>query len=65
MELRGHLRKFMTLFHKLKKAGVRFITQPLIRSNEKYDDYKYPYSKYGLGYIDGSNMYLIMEVIIL
>ena len=50
--------KVIKTFHKLNQAEY---TKFVINSNkeiiEKYDDYKYPYSKYGLGVIDGPSTF--------
>ena len=53
-----NLQKVIDTFHKLKKADyTKFITTSDKEVIEKYDDYKYPYSKYGLGVIDGPNVF--------
>ena len=50
--------KVVKTFHKLKKADwVDYIMTSNKEVIEKYDDYKYPYSKYGLGVIDGPSTY--------
>ena len=45
--------KLVKIFHRLKKADyLDYIMNSNREVIEKYDDYKYPYSKYGLGVID-------------
>lgn len=49
-------KRVVDTFHKLIKADFTdfFTTSKNDRVIEKYDDYKYPYSKYGLGVIEAS-----------
>ena len=50
--------KVVDNFHKLKKADyVKYIMSSNKEVIEKYDDYKYPYSKYGLGVIDAPSTF--------
>ena len=50
--------KVIKSFHKLKQADYTdFIVSSDKEVIEKYDDYKYPYSKYGLGVIDGPSVF--------
>jgi len=50
--------KVIRNFHKLKQADwTKFIMSSDKEVLEKYDDYKYPYSKYGLGVIDGPSTF--------
>ena len=50
--------KVIDNFHKLKKADyVKYIMSSNKEVIEKYDDYKYPYSKYGLGVIDAPSTF--------
>ena len=50
--------KVVNTFHKLTKADyTKFIMNSDKEVIEKYDDYKYPYSKYGLGVIDGPSTF--------
>ena len=50
--------KVVNTFHKLAKVDyTKFIMNSNKEVMEKYDDYKYPYSKYGLGVIDGPSIY--------
>ena len=50
--------KVVNTFHKLAKVDyTKFIMNSDKEVMEKYDDYKYPYSKYGLGVIDGPSIY--------
>ena len=50
--------KVVKNFHKLKQADwTKFIMSSDKEVLEKYDDYKYPYSKYGLGVIDGPSTF--------
>ena len=53
-----NVQKVIDTFHKLKRADyTKFITTSNKEVIEKYDDYKYPYSEYGLGVIDGPNTF--------
>ena len=50
--------KVVRNFHKLKQADwTKFIMSSDKEVLEKYDDYNYPYSKYGLGVIDGPSTF--------
>ena len=50
--------KVIDTFYKLQKANYKdFIMDTNREVMEKYDDYKYPYSEYGLGVIDGPSSY--------
>ena len=50
--------KVVDNFHKLKRADyVKYIMSSNKEVIEKYDDYKYPYSKYGLGVIDAPSTF--------
>ena len=50
--------KVIKLFHKLKRINyTKFINNSGKEVLEKYDDYAYPYSKYGLGVIEASSIY--------
>ena len=50
--------KVVDNFHRLKKADyVKYIMSSNKEVIEKYDDYKYPYSKYGLGVIDAPSTF--------
>ena len=50
--------KVVKSFHKLKQADYTdFIVSSDKEVIEKYDDYKFPYSKYGLGVIDGPSTF--------
>ena len=50
--------KVVNTFHKLTKADyTKFIMNSDKEVIEKYNDYKYPYSKYGLGVIDGPSTF--------
>ncbi len=50
--------KVVRNFHKLKQADwTKFIMFSDKEVIEKYDDYKYPYSEYGLGVIDGPSTF--------
>ena len=50
--------KVIDNFHKLKKADyVKYIMSSNKEVIENYDDYKYPYSKYGLGVIDAPSTF--------
>ena len=52
------VQKVIDTFYKLQKADfVNYISTSGKEVLEKYDDYKYPYSKYGLGVIDGPNTF--------
>ena len=50
--------KVIKTFHKLVKVDCNtFIDKSGKEVIEKYDDYEYPYSKYGLGVVDANNNY--------
>ena len=50
--------KVISTFHKLKTVDYnKFIDKSGKEVLEKYDDYEYPYSKYGLGVIDAPSVY--------
>ena len=50
--------KVIKTFHKLKTVDYnKFIDKSGKEVLEKYDDYEYPYSKYGLGVIDAPSVY--------
>ena len=50
--------KVIDTFYKLQKANYKdFIMDTNTEVMEKYDDYKYPYSEYGLGVINGPSSY--------
>ena len=52
------VQKVIDTFYKLQKANfVNYISTSDKEVLEKYNDYKYPYSKYGLGVIDGPNTF--------
>ena len=53
-----NVQKVIDTFHKLKRADyTKFITTSNKEVIEKYDDYEYPYSSYGLGVIDGPSTF--------